>query len=315
MIPAVITQRLELEKPELTILKALTYFNIFNYPLTKEEIRNFSGSYVGEEGFEAALHKMVFEKIIFRINGFYSLQNDPLVIEKRIKGNDRAKKLLPKAIDIGAFLYRFPFVRAVGISGSLSKNYADENADIDFFIITKSNRLWISRTILHLFKKLTFLVGKQHFFCMNYFIDEKTLLIPQRNIYSATEIVTLLPTAGTDSINDFFKTNDWTDDWLPGVSKWNLKVSDKGSFFKKLVERIFTSRIGDRFDDFLFQWTTKRWRKKLRLGRKNLKGKRMNLVTDKHFSKSDPEAFQAKVVAHYEKKMNEFKDRWPQYFD
>ncbi|HEY1871972.1 MAG TPA: hypothetical protein VGG71_12995 [Chitinophagaceae bacterium] len=314
MIPAVITQRLELEKPELTILKALAYFNIFNYPLTKQEVRNFSGNYIGEERFEAALHKMVFEKIIFRINEFYSLQNDPFIVEKRIKGNDRAKKLLSKAINIGAFLYRFPFVRAVGISGSLSKNYADEKADIDFFIITKSNRLWISRTILHLFKKLTFLVGRQHFFCMNYFIDEKTLQIPQQNIYSATEIVTLLPAAGTEAINDFFKTNDWTDDWLPNASKWKLKISDKDSVFKRSVERIFADLVGDRFDDFLFQWTTKRWQKKSRLGRKNLKGKRMNLVTDKHFSKSDPEAFQAKVVAHYKNKMDEFKDRWPQYF-
>jgi hypothetical protein len=124
-----------------------------------------------------ALQKLVIEKIIFRINEFYSLQNDPLLVEKRIKGNDRASKLLSKAMSIGAFLYRFPFVRAVGISGSLSKKYADEKADIDFFIITKSNRLWISRTVLHAFKKLTFLVGQQHFYCMNYFIDENALLI------------------------------------------------------------------------------------------------------------------------------------------
>jgi hypothetical protein len=126
--------------------------------------------------------------------------------------------------------------------------------------------------------------------------------------------VTLLPAAGTEAINDFFKSNEWTDDWLPQAPKWNLKVSNKSSLFKKFGERIFDNKTGDRLDDLLFQWTTTRWRQKLREGRKNLKGRRMNLVTDKHSSKSDPEAFQAKLLVRYENKINEFRNRWPQYF-
>ena len=47
----------------------------------------------------------------------------------------------------------FPFVRAVGISGSLSKQYADENSDIDYFIITAANRLWIAKNLPAYFQK------------------------------------------------------------------------------------------------------------------------------------------------------------------
>jgi len=315
MIPAVKIKNLVVEKAELTVLKALTYFDIFNYPLTGQEIKNFLGHSINEEEFRSALRQLLFAKTIFKFNEFYSLHNDPEMVEKRLQGNARAKRFLPKAAKIGAFLYKFPYVRAVAVSGSLSKNYADPKADIDFFIITKTNRLWIARTFLHLFKKCTFLIGHQHFYCMNYFIDEKALLIRDQNIYSATEVVTLLPVGGADMINLFFRINSWTADWLPVYeAKHELNISDKDSFLKKIVEKIFDKKAGDRFDDFLFRLTTRRWQRKEKLGRRNLKGKLMNLVTGKHFSKSDPGAFQEKIIAMYKNKIDQLKDSWPRYF-
>src|SRR6266478_4413244 len=97
---------------------------------------------------------------------------------------------------IGRFLSRFPYVTGVGISGSLSKMDAREKADFDFFIVTKANRLWIARTIMHLFKKLTFITGKQHLYCMNYYLDEKALQLRDQNIYTAVEAITLIPVSG-----------------------------------------------------------------------------------------------------------------------
>ncbi len=118
------------------------------------------------------------------------------MVKRRQQGNLRAEQLLPKAMKIGRFLSVFPYVRGIGISGSLSKMYAHEKADFDFFIITKANRLWIARTFMHLFKKLTFLTGKQHYYCMNYYLDEKALKLRDQNIYTAVEAITLIPVSG-----------------------------------------------------------------------------------------------------------------------
>src|SRR5688572_22112099 len=164
---------------EISILRVLAYFDIFHYPLTKNEISQFLGKPFPEKDFGDILQQMVARETIFQYNDFYSLHNNPLLAPRRREGNLRAQKLLPKAFKIGRFLFHFPYVRAVCISGSLSKNFADEKADIDFFIITKANRLWLARTIMHLFKKLTFLTGHQHYFCMNYYIDEEALLIKE----------------------------------------------------------------------------------------------------------------------------------------
>src|SRR5687767_12932040 len=101
-----------------SVLKALAYFDIFQYPLTKKEIRQFLDRHVKDEVLDYALKELMLEKLIFYHFGFFSLQDNPASASKRIKGNQRAVELLPKAQEIGRFLYKFPFVRAVGISGS-----------------------------------------------------------------------------------------------------------------------------------------------------------------------------------------------------
>ncbi|TMI97847.1 MAG: hypothetical protein E6H06_00630 [Bacteroidetes bacterium] len=304
------------EKTSLTILKTLVYFDIFDYPLSENEIRNFLQQPVTDPAFASAIDLLISEKIIFKVDEFYSLENNRQSTEKRSQGNLCAKKLLPKAYEIGTFLYKFPFVRGVGISGSLSKNYADKKADIDFFIITKPNRLWIARTILHLFKKITFLFGRQHYYCMNYFIDESALSIPDRNIYTATEVITLLPVAGSLSMNNFFDANAWVKKWFPVyMSADRPKISDRGSWLKKITERLFSGAVGDKMDNFLFRWTARRWENKERLGQRNSKGRLMNLVTGRHFSKSDPEAFQAQIVALYNQRLAAVKAAAHHFFD
>ena len=315
MIPAFQTN-LAQKKAELAILKTLVYFDIFEYPLSEKDIKSFIECDISDEIFASALLQLLLDKIIFRVDQFYSLLNNRQRAEERIQGNLRAQSLIVKATRIGAFLYKFPYVRGVAVSGSLSKNYADTKADIDFFIITKANRLWIARTILHLFKKLTFLVGKENFFCMNYFVDEEALVIPEKNIYTAVEVVTLLPIGGTFTLNKFFEKNQWTRNWLPCYEyARNLKTAEKGSTFKKFTEWLFNSAAGNKLDAFLYKWTTSRWQKKEQQGRKNSKGMVMNLVTGKHFSKSNPETFQEKILTLYNDKITWYLNYHPSYFD
>jgi hypothetical protein len=292
---------------EISILRVLAYFDIFHYPLTKNEISQFLGKPFPEKDFGDILQQMVARQTIFQYNDFYSLHNNPLLAPRRREGNLRAQKLLPKAFKIGRFLFHFPYVRAVCISGSLSKNFADEKADIDFFIITKANRLWLARTIMHLFKKLTFLTGHQHYFCMNYYIDEKALLIDAQNIFTAVEVTTLVPVCGKNTMSDFFSSNNWTDQFFPGHNSPELQDENSKKPFKRFAELLFTNRLGDYLDQWLLKITTLRWQKKNRKGKRNKNGRTMKLITGKHFSRSNPGAFQEKVLALYEQKLIELK--------
>lgn len=283
----------------------LAYFDVFNYPLIAEEISSFLFEQ-NETSFELALSELIEEDIVFKFDYFYSLQNNPSLVERRCKGNKYAREQMNTAAKVAFILSNFPYVRGLAISGSLSKNFADEKADVDFFIITAANRLWIARTVMHLFKKLSFLAGRQNWFCMNYYVDESMMEIPEKNIFTAMEIVTLIPMYGEETFSAFFTTNNWTKNYFPckiagvtGTSK------TKKIFLKPLFEKIFDGKTGNALDNWLMRLTDKRWKKKTAQNRLNIRGIKMTLKADKHFSKPDPTNFQNRVVQQYETKLKQ----------
>ena len=178
------------------------------------------------------LATLLNESVIFKTDNFYSLQDDPLRAKKRREGNQRAVRQLAIAKKIAWILGHFPYVESIAVSGSLSKYFADEKADIDFFIITSANRLWIARTCMHLLKKLSYIARKQHWFCMNYFIDEVGLDIPEKNIFTAMEITTLLPMQGQNQFKNFIEANSWIRNYFPAhiVSTCNVLQIKKGRY-------------------------------------------------------------------------------------
>lgn len=288
---------------------------MFDYPLKKRELFSFMQESCDGAAFEEALNFLLGESVIYRLYEFYSLNNNFLLAERRFKGNAKAEIMLKKARVNAKLISCFPYVRGVAVSGSLSKNFADESADIDFFIITAKNRLWIARSFLHLFKKFTFLVNRQHMFCMNYFIDEEQPGIVEKNIYTAIEVATLMPLYGIDAFNQFYLANSWTKDWLPNHY---LRVSNtqpvKSNWIKSITERMFNNAVGNLFDRFLMKITAKSWQAKTRKQKKNMKGLLLDLDVSKHYAKPNPVHFQGRLLKRYENKLTDIFETYEDMF-
>lgn len=296
------------------ILATLAYFDMWDYPLTYGEIFLFLENKYGQHDFTEALDQLIINKLVFHFDKFYSLKNDYMVAVRRNKGNKKAAELINKAKEVGAFLIKFPYVRGVGISGSLSKNCADDNSDIDFFIITERNRLWIARTFMHMFKKLTFLVGKQHNYCMNYYIDEAKPQIVEKNIYTAIEVATIIPLEGDTTFENFYKANAWMHDFLPNKCMRLATARPlKKPWYKALTERLFNNPFGNWLDNTLMHITSGRWDNKTKMKKLNMRGTVMSMAASKHFAKPSPENFQIKLIERYRIKVSmllqQFEDR------
>jgi len=287
---------------------------MFDYPLKKREVYTFLAHKEDPQKFDLALQSLVDEMVIFKIGDFYSLFNNHLLAERRTRGNERAAIMLKKAEKAANLIAAFPFVKGVAVSGSLSKKFADEDADIDFFIITSADRLWIARTFLHVFKKITFLFNLQDLFCMNYFIDEREPCILEKNIYTATEVATILPVCGITVFDKFYAANSWTKSFLPNnYMHLSAAAEIRKTWLVSLTEKIFNNRAGNYLDNFLMKLTSKSWDRKTRKNKKNSKGILLSIHAGKHFSKPHPENFQKRLLLRYENCLAEIFHHYQQH--
>jgi len=273
-------------------LNCLLYFGIFKYPLKLHEVHEFNLVKASLHEVEASLESMIAGGSIFRYDEFYLPEDSPDWTEERLKGNARAQKLLAKSRNYLKIIAAFPFVKSIAISGSLSKNYASENPDIDYFIITDANRLWIARTLLHLFKKLTFITGHQHYFCMNYFVDTEAMALAQRNQYAAIELATLLPAYNEKLIDLLMNKNPWFVEFLPNHSgKLNTTylVPERKRRIKIAVEFLFNHLSLDQLNRRLMKITDRKWRRKWRHQNFTKEEYHQALQTEIHISKNHPD--------------------------
>jgi hypothetical protein len=155
------------------------------------------------------------------------------------------------------------FIRGVFLSGSISKNCMDKSSDIDFFIVTEPNRLWITNLFCSVFRR-TLLLNRSKYFCFNYLIDSEHLAIDECTIYTAIEIKTLIPLFGYGYYKSMLKANKWVDDFFPkSPSSAENDVSKKQSSIQKLLEYFFNNNLGERLDKWLLNYSIKKRRKKL----------------------------------------------------
>ena len=292
----------------MTPLKPLLYFSLFQYPLTEEEIYAFSEG-TSKEEVKAELDELVQNQVIFFIDGFYLCDNNAANIERRLFGNKMAKNIHAKANKVSKFISKFPYVEGVGISGSLSKGYYDEEGDIDFFIITSPNRLWIARTLLILYKKI-FLLNSRKYFCVNYFISTNSLEIDEKNRFTATELVTLMPMYGNGSFHDFYKQNTWVHSFLPNktITEGLVNMNPvKKPLTSKLIEKSLNNKLGEKLDAFFLKITYKKWKIKF----SDLEDRQFNIAlkSTKDVSKHHPLNFQRKVIERLNGKYDELKEK------
>ncbi len=209
---------------EQNILRVLLYFSIFDHPLTVDEVYYFLPSNsVTVADVRRALESNSLQSLVGSCNGYFFLRSTTeACIAVRRQKETRARERIRTAAAVAHFIRMFPFVRAVMLSGELSKGVASEKSDIDFVIVTKARRLWICRSLLILFKKV-FLLNSKKYFCLNHFIAEDYLEVELRNIYSATELATLKPLVDPQRYADYMRANGWIKSFFPNWSMEHLK--------------------------------------------------------------------------------------------
>jgi radical SAM superfamily enzyme YgiQ (UPF0313 family) len=239
------------------ILETTTYSDVFDYPLTASEIHRYlTGERASLEEVTIALQGM---DRITNLNGYYVLAGREILLETRNRRREISLRLWIKARRYGRILAALPFVRLVGVTGSLAMNNADENKDIDYMLVTAPGWLWTCRAMSIVVLRFAKLEGVT--LCPNYLVTENALELTDRSLYVARELAQMVPLAGMDIYEQLRRLNPWVDDYLPnaqGVPESVILPTGPRENVSEAKDRRINKFFETMLKVFHFQWF-ERW--------------------------------------------------------
>jgi glycosyltransferase involved in cell wall biosynthesis len=211
---------------EEAIEKTLLYSHLFNGGLHKKDLHKFL--------FDVKINEDQFEKALANLNRLnkINLKNDNVSLNyKNIKIYNRIqKKIEGKEIKKSLRIIKnIPFISCICFSGGTA-NYGIENHDdIDLFIITKPNSIFIVYLLIHVLSKI---FNLRKILCANFLIDETNLEIKgQHDYYTAHQIVSLIPFRNAEMLNRFKQNNNWIKSFFPNFEYENTDAKISGEFY------------------------------------------------------------------------------------
>jgi hypothetical protein len=228
------------------IIETLSYFDIFDYPLTFSEIKKYLCCEIDCSDDEL-LETIQSISVVQESNGYFYFLGRNAISDKRVEKRDISLEKMSKARIVARILSLIPTIQYIGVSGSLSMHNASFSDDIDLFFITKHNTLWLTRFFVNavLFalkqKRTRGVHSYRDKICPNMFLDEEKLTFTdkRKTLYTAHEIVqlkTLFDRA--DLYSRLISKNKWVDIFFPNFIF--PKASRRNySKMSKIMESIF----------------------------------------------------------------------------
>jgi hypothetical protein len=191
---------------------AVAYADVFDYPLSEKEIHRYLPDVTADfpAVYEILRHGTDFLRCQ---DGFYTLFGREALVKIRIQREETARRLWPQALHYGKIIARIPFVRMVAITGALAMNNVENDADVDYFIVTEPGHVWLTRALVLMVGRFSSRRGVT--LCPNYLVSLRAMVFPDKNLYAAHEVAQMIPLAGMDVYEEIREQNTWALDLLP----------------------------------------------------------------------------------------------------
>jgi len=164
------------DKLEEAIIRVVAFFDLFNYPLTLYELKNYLDIDVGLKELEDFL---IGINLIEERDGFYFLSGREEIIAIRQSRYNYTNRKIKIAKRFTRFFRLLPFIKMIAISNSIGAHNLREGSDIDFFIITSPKRIWLSRLFCAGLAKMLHsrptVNNKKDKICLSFYVTENHL--------------------------------------------------------------------------------------------------------------------------------------------
>lgn len=276
-----------------SIINTLAYFDLADYPLTKEELFSWLWQ-------PPTISYLDFLNTLDGLNldnkfGYYFLPGREAIVEERRHKFLISEQKLKIARRAAKLIKSIPFLKAVFVCNSTGSEQANEDSDIDFFIVTEKNRIWITRflvtLVLELFRLRRTNKRIKNKICLSFYVTTENLdlakwRVADDDIHFAYWLNQMLPVF--DPENYYFKfleANSWTKIYLPNLdpkqtSSYLLKIPESwfSKRWKKIWEKMWAGSYGDMINNQA---------KKIQLSKMKFSGKPIDRGEDKGVVISD----------------------------
>lgn len=268
------------------ILATLAYYDVFDFPLKKEEVFGFLVSFehlsVSGSGhapdfgeLKTELETLKSNGTVNFYNGFYFLFDRDYLVPLRLRREKIAKKKWKKVFRAIKWLKFLPYIKAVFASGSLAMSNTEELGDLDILIIVKHGRIWLSRLFV---SGLLSLIGIRRKYnqkiapdriCLNHYITDKSLLIPYKSVYAAQTYINLKSVfvSKPEIVAEFYKANSWLSEYILNfsadfkhfdISKYQSGEMQGRNFLAGIAAAMAGTILNTRLGNWLENWA-RRW--------------------------------------------------------
>lgn len=263
---------------EKAIIETLAWFDVFDTPLTKEEVgkwlwgvRITDPPATRSEALRAGntdvqitevLQEMTARDQIGSSQGFYFLPGRGETVEKRQLSVPIIDKKMDIAKKAAKKLRWIPFFRAMFVCNTVASSSASHCSDIDVFIVIRKGRLWLTRLLITL--TLTFFRlrrNKKHVankICLSFYVtdahlDLSDVTIDAPDIYMAYWIDQLIPVYDPDNVREeIMKQNTWAKELIPNAfqkfvlhPRWRVEDGAIAKRIKRMFEAVWKGGYGN----------------------------------------------------------------------
>lgn len=134
---------------EEAVLKTLAFFDLFDRPLTVYEITQYlSGFQASDEEISVYLSHSPF---VSSREEYFSLKGREVIFSLFFSRREVNQNLWKKVWKFSFIFRLIPFLKEVSVCNRLAYQAATEKSDIDLFVVSCQNRLFLCRTFLMFF--------------------------------------------------------------------------------------------------------------------------------------------------------------------
>ncbi len=229
------------------ILSALAYADLFGAGLSEPELRQrlFGAGSVHPDDLRERLVALRDDSKIGESDGTYRL--GATETHDDVSGQVAAVRAWAR------FAGRLPFVRFIGLTGSLAKG--SPGTDADLFVVAAAGRGYLAFALL---KTIGLVAARLRGIriCVNFLVDERHLGIPLHDAFTATEFVTMVPlydSTGTGQrLWDANRT--WVGKLCGSALPW-IERADRRGMIGRMIEAVVPAAL----DDAVRGWKRRRF--------------------------------------------------------